>query len=275
MGRTNSITKRRKPFFYVFLFFLIVSQVNAQLTIASWNIRHLGKSKSNSEIDFIAKTIRNFDIIAIQEVVVGPEGAKAVAKVVDVLNNKNRQWDYVISDQTTGNSSKSERYSYIWKKKKIKINAKSRLATEFENLMEREPFLFFFEYKRQYFTLVNFHAPSKKDQPEKELKYFKNFPNYYKNTLVFMGDFNLVNTHSVFNPIKKLGYVPLLENQKTTLRQKCLQNDCLANALDNIFYKPDELEVISKGVIHFYKEFTDLKSAQKISDHLPIYIQIK
>jgi endonuclease/exonuclease/phosphatase family metal-dependent hydrolase len=37
----------------------------------SWNIQNFGKSKSEVEINFIANTLKNYDIIAIQEVVAG------------------------------------------------------------------------------------------------------------------------------------------------------------------------------------------------------------
>ena len=274
MEWTSRIKKRRKPFFCV-VFFLIYICSYSQLTIASWNIRHFGKSKSQETIECIASNIQSFDVLAIQEVVVGPEGAKAVSNLVRVLNQKNNQWDYVISNPTTGSSSKSERYAFVWKKKKIKIIEKARLATEFESKIEREPFLFFFEYKENKYTIVNFHAPSKKDQPETELKYFKSYPDFYKGNLIFLGDFNITNTHSVFNPLKKMGYEALLDNQKTTLRQKCIEDDCLASAYDHIFYKPSEIRVLSKGVVHFYKKFNNLKQALKLSDHIPIYIQIK
>ena len=274
MEWTSRIIKRRKPFFCV-VFFLFFISTYAQLTIASWNIRHFGKSKTDQTIEQMAQVVQKFDVLAVQEVVVGREGAKAVSKLVEVLNKKNNQWYYVISNPTTGNSSKSERYAFLWKKKKIKITQKARLATEFESKMEREPFLLFFEYQKNKYTVINFHAPSKKDQPETELKYFKSFPEHYKGTLLFLGDFNIVNTHSVFNPIKKMGFVPLLENQKTTLRQKCINEDCLASAYDHIFYKPSEITVLSKGVVHFYQKYNDLKEAQKLSDHIPIYIQIK
>jgi hypothetical protein len=43
----------------------------------SWNIENLGKSKSDQQIAFIATTIQDFDLIAIQEVVAGYGGAQA------------------------------------------------------------------------------------------------------------------------------------------------------------------------------------------------------
>ena len=39
----------------------------AQVKICSWNIQHLGKTKNNVEINFMANVLKDFDIIALQE----------------------------------------------------------------------------------------------------------------------------------------------------------------------------------------------------------------
>jgi hypothetical protein len=46
------------------------------------------ESKSNSESAFIAKYIKDYDIIAIQRVVAGYGGAQAVARLTNELNKK-------------------------------------------------------------------------------------------------------------------------------------------------------------------------------------------
>ena len=51
-----------------------------------------------------------------------------------------------------------------------------------------------------------------------------------------MGDFNCSQTYTVFNPLKINGHKSLLTNQKTSLLQKCLKQDCLASEYDNMFY---------------------------------------
>jgi ketosteroid isomerase-like protein len=88
-------------------FLLLSGSVAAQtkVTIASWNLENFGKSKSDSVINFIANTIRNFDVVAIQEVVAGDGGAQAVARLSDALNRKGNKWDYRISDPTSGENS--------------------------------------------------------------------------------------------------------------------------------------------------------------------------
>ena len=64
------------------------SWVNAQLSVVTWNIQNLGKSKSTEEIEFIAQTLKSYDVLAIQEVVAGNGGAQAVARLADALNRK-------------------------------------------------------------------------------------------------------------------------------------------------------------------------------------------
>lgn len=124
------------------------------------------------------------------------------------------------------------------------------------------------------FTVVSFHAKTKKEQPETEIKYFKDFPALYpENNLVFLGDFNLSESHSVFNPLKNMGYKPALQGQKSSLRQKCLSDGCLASEYDNIFYKPVRLKVAEKGIIHFYRNTPTFEQARAVSDHVPVYIR--
>jgi len=62
--------------------------LTAQTTLISWNLKDFGKSKSDVEINFIANTLKNYDVIAIQEVVAGEGGSQAVARLADALNRK-------------------------------------------------------------------------------------------------------------------------------------------------------------------------------------------
>jgi deoxyribonuclease-1-like protein len=72
----------------IILFFFIFKFSYSQVKILSWNIENLGKSKSDTTINFIVKTIKTYDVIALQEVVAGNGGAQAVAKIADELNRK-------------------------------------------------------------------------------------------------------------------------------------------------------------------------------------------
>ena len=65
---------------YIFIlslsFFFSFESAFCSISICSWNIENLGNSKSDVEIDFMATTIQNFDVIAIQEVVANAGGPR-------------------------------------------------------------------------------------------------------------------------------------------------------------------------------------------------------
>jgi endonuclease/exonuclease/phosphatase family metal-dependent hydrolase len=84
-----------------FILVLFFQSLNAQTTLVSWNLKDFGKSKSDEEINFIANTLKNYDVVAIQEVVAGEGGAQAIARLADALNRKGSMWDYSISNPTS------------------------------------------------------------------------------------------------------------------------------------------------------------------------------
>jgi endonuclease/exonuclease/phosphatase family metal-dependent hydrolase len=245
----------------------------AQTKLLSWNLENFGKSKSNNEISFIANTLRDFDIVAIQEVVAGDGGAQAVARLADELNRKGSKWDYTISDPTSSSAYKTERYAFIWKTNRVKKIGKAWLELKYHLEIDREPYFCTFQYENKQFTVANFHAITKKMQPETEIKYFKFLPSEYPNlNLIFVGDFNCPQSHTVFNPLRKMGYLPTLVNQKTSLKKECVNGDCLASEFDNIFYNT-KITKLNSGILAFYKNFNSLKEARMISDHIPIWFE--
>ena len=259
---------------YSLLFFLISTITFSQPKLLSWNIENLGKSKSNQEITFIANTINDYDIVAIQEVVAGYGGAQIVAKLADELNRKGAKWDYVISDPTSSSAYKRERYAFLWKTSKIKKIGKAWLEKKYHLEIDREPYFCTFEYENKQFTLANFHAITKNRQPETEIKFFKFLPGEYPNlNLIFVGDFNCPQSHTVFNPLRKMGYQSILKNQKTSLKKECKNGNCLASEFDNMFYNTAKIKIKNVGVIPFYKNFNSLKEARTISDHIPIWME--
>ena len=262
--------------YFVVYFVILVSNISySQIAICSWNLKDFGGTKSEAELDFIATIIKDFDVVAIQEVVAkDPAGAQAVARLADVLNRKGAKWDYSISNPTSGISYKSERYAFLWKTSKLTKVGDAWLEKQYSLEIDREPYFATFEAKGKLFTLVNFHAITKSMHPETEIKYFKFLPGEYPQlNLIFCGDFNCPETHTVFNPLKSYGYKPVLKNQKTTLRQQCIDDDCLASEYDNIFFDLSKARFLNAGVILFYKNFRTVSDAESISDHVPIYFE--
>ncbi|MFE3869467.1 endonuclease/exonuclease/phosphatase family protein [Flavobacterium sp. LS2P90] len=256
------------------LFFLISYIVFSQTKLISWNLENFGKSKSEETINYIANSLRDYDLIAIQEVVAGYGGGQAVARLADELNRKGAKWDYVISDPTSSSAYKTERYAFIWKTSKLKKIGRAWLEKKYHLEIDREPYFCTFQYEKKQFTVVNFHAITKNKQPETEIKYFKFLPAEYPTlNLIFAGDFNCPQSHTVFNPLKKMGYHSILVNQKTSLKKECKNEKCLASEFDNIYYNASKINSINSGVISFYKNFNSLQEARRISDHIPIWLE--
>ena len=69
-------------------------------------------------------------------------------------------------------------------------------------------------------------------------------------------------------------YESVFFNQKTSLKKECYNDDCLASEFDNFWYNTNKIEVITSKVILFYKLFSSLEEARKISDHIPIEMEL-
>ena len=256
------------------LILFITSPLFSQVKLISWNVENLGSSKSPSDLLYIVNILKDYDVVALQEVVAGDGGAQAVAKLADELNRKGSKWDYTISDPTSSSAYKTERYAFLWKTSKVKKIGDAWLEKKYHLEIDREPYFCTFEYENKQFTVANFHAITKKMQPETEIKYFKFLPEEYPNlNLIFVGDFNCPQSHTVFNPLKKMGYKSILINQKTSLKKECKNGNCLASEFDNMYYDALKISVDKAGIIPFYNNFNSLQEARFISDHIPIWIQ--
>lgn len=245
-----------------------------KIKIMTWNLYNFGKSKNEEEIEYIAEKVRNFDVLAIQEVSTSPPGAQAVARLAEALNRKGAKWNYQISPATEGKGT--ERYAFLWKTNKLKLVGKLWLVSTLKDIIDREPCMARFETKNgHYFLLANFHAVPKYKHPEHEIYLLDNLPDFYPNDeLIFAGDFNLSQKNKAFNELKNLSYSPCITNQKTSLKRKVKKRKKLAQEYDNIFFDKKYFYLWNSGVIHFYQDFSTLKQARKISDHIPVWIEI-
>ncbi|HLO73053.1 MAG TPA: endonuclease/exonuclease/phosphatase family protein [Flavobacterium sp.] len=260
---------------YIILILLFSQILFSQVKLLSWNVENLGSSKSEEEIAFIVKTIKDYDVVALQEIVAGDGGAQAVAKLADELNRKGSKWDYTISDPTSSSAYKTERYAFLWKTSKVKKVGEAWLEKKYHLEIDREPYYCTFDFNGKQFTIANFHAITKSRQPETEINYFKFLPAQYPTlNLLFVGDFNCPQSHTVFNPLKKMGYTCVFTKQKTSLKKECDENECLASEFDNIWYNTSKISISNAKVIHFYESFESLKEAREISDHIPITTEI-
>lgn len=220
----------------------------------------------------MARQLRGFDLVAVQEVITSPEGAQAVARLDAALDRTGAQWDYVPSDPTTGQGS--ERYAFLWKRSRVRLTGRPWLEASLAAPIDREPYLARFESVRSgaRMLVASFHlVPTARTRTD-EIALLDDLQRRYESDhLVIVGDFNLAESHYAFDELKDLGLRPALVEQKTSIRMRRQDGQHLANEYDNILFEAAPLRVQEAGVVDVTGEFRTLRDARKISDHLPVY----
>ena len=261
-------------YFITVLIILTCYAAVAQVTVCSWNIQNLGRSKTDKDIAFIAGVLKKYDAVAIIEVVAGDGGPQAVARLSEALNRTGARWDYSISDPTTSYAHGTERYAFLWKTSRLTRIGPAWLERKYSDIIDREPYLISLKTGARTFTLAAYHAVPTAKHPGEEIPYLQYIPAEYPNrNIIFCGDYNLSQANEAFLPLKALGYKPALVKQKTSLKRECNEKGCLASEYDNVFYHPQYTKYISSGVELFYTSFGTLAEAKKISDHIPVFFK--
>jgi endonuclease/exonuclease/phosphatase family metal-dependent hydrolase len=122
--------------------------------------------------------------------------------------------------------------------------------------------------------LINFHAIPHDQQPEQEIKIVRDLAfNFGDTPVIFMADWNVVDHHTVFNPLKRIGYHFALTGKPTTLKFKCVDQHYKNHAIDNILLPP-AFSIKHAGIHDFVGHCDNLTSARKISDHLPVWVEV-
>ena len=254
--------------------------IGQSFSLLTWNIRDLGQTKNDWELFEMASIMKSHDVIAIQEVVAKhPGGAKAVAKLAELLNRMGNRWDFRISDPTQSpNSYLSERYAFIWKTSSIRLMGRPHLDKALAHLCHREPYIGQFQEKRsgQVFFLVNFHSRRFDQGPEKEIRHFSQYPAQFAEApVIIAGDFNLDEQHPVWSKLYDQSYTSAISRSPTTLKRKCnLYGRYLNHSIDNIYYPTAHFRILRAGKIDFVKECEALTHARGISDHLPVFLRL-
>lgn len=252
---------------------------NNSIKLLTWNIQDLGRTKDVAEINAIVKVLKDFDLVAIQEVVSkDPAGAQKVAAIADLLNRTGSRWDYRISNPTDSPSSNiRERYAYLWKTSKITILGRARLDSELAHLCDREPYLAKFKTKQGYtIHTVNFHSRPHNKNPELEIINFSSYPQRLNSeNVVILGDFNMNENDRVWTDLYKQGFEPSVRNSPTTLKRVCDGGNYLNHSIDNIYINASKFYVEDAGRVDIVGSCYNLETARGISDHLPVYSIIR
>jgi len=246
----------------------------SQIRFCSWNIAHMGKSKDQTALSYISATLKDFHLVAIQEVNTGADGIRAIVMLDSLLDLTGSQWDYAVSDPTSGKGS--ERYAYLWNTRKIKRCGTPWLNQELADSLDREPYMCRFSFEKDTFLIANLHVVPKAKNPAREILQLHGiYELHKKEILIYAGDFNLTFSHKAYDSLKIRNYLDAVNNVKTSLKTEMKEGEKFANAYDHILYPSDRVDISEGGIVNITNDFESLKECRKISDHVPVWAVFK
>lgn len=251
--------------------------VDDTIRIATFNIQVFGTSKSKKPqvMDTLAKIVRRFDLVAIQEV--RSTDDMVVPRFVDLINAQGGAYRHVIGPRL-GRTSSKEQYAFIFDSRRIAVDTRSLYtAPDPDDFLHREPFVARFSTicppGRQPFTfnLVNIHTDP--DETGTELNALDDvFVSVQNNAsrdddVILLGDLNVDDRH-----LGELGRLPsiawVVSGQKTNTR--------LTKSYDNILFDRRATGEFTGrwGVLNLMDEFgLSSSEALRVSDHMPVWAE--
>lgn len=253
------------------------AKVGETIRVASFNIQIFGEDKMSKPgiVELLARIIRQFDIVAVQEI--RAQEQDLMARFVEQVNATGRKYNFVLGPRL-GNSDSKEQYAFIFDQESVEIEPTQLYTlTDPENLLHREPLVGWFRARgpaaSQAFTfsLVNIHTDPDVASEEMDLMddvlFTVRDDGRGEDDVILLGDFN-----SSDQQLGELGMVsgiqPAIVGAPTNTR-KTEQYDNL------IFHAPATREFTGRaGVFDFMREYNlTLDAALLISDHLPVWAE--
>ncbi|MDR1834488.1 MAG: endonuclease/exonuclease/phosphatase family protein [Fusobacteriaceae bacterium] len=244
-------------------------------TIASFNALRLGKSRKDYRR--MAKVVSHFDLVGLLEVM----NRAGVEQLVRVLEKESgEKWGYHLSPWSVGKGEYREYYAYVYRKDKVRFLRESGFYPG-QSEYAREPYGADFKIGEFDFTFVLVHIIFGNDESRRRSEIFRlsRVYEYFQGLdpeeqdVVIAGDFNFIALDEAFENL--LGHKDRIIHAVDPLIKTTLGAERMANSYDNIFLSlsfTDEFTGKSGAL-----DFTggDFKGAkEKISDHLPVFIEV-
>jgi endonuclease/exonuclease/phosphatase family metal-dependent hydrolase len=247
------------------------------IRIATFNIQVFGTSKASKPhvMDVLARIVRRFDVVAIQEIRSKDEGL--LPQFVELVNADGRQYDYVIGPRL-GRSSSKEQYAFVFDRASVEID-RHQLYTvaDPDDRLHREPLVGWFrvrgppEDQAFTFSLVNIHTDP--DETVQELDALGEVFRAVRDDgrgeddVIVLGDLNVDDQH-----LGLLGQIPGI----TWVISGVPTNTRGTAQYDNIvFHQQATAEFNGRaGVFDILREFNlTSEEALEVSDHLPVWAE--
>jgi len=272
------------------------SKLDETLNIATWNIREFGKKRrSEAAIHYIAEIIGQFDLVGIVEL---RDNLQDLNRVLPILGP---YWDAVYSDAIPDPGGNDERICFLYDGRACAFNGMAARATAprkkrgTEYLAEedwwRPPYIATFKAGNYDFMALSVHARwgDSDDARTAEIQRIASWLDakikgkYCEDhDVIVMGDFNIPSRGSpMFKALTSTG----LTIPSALLKDEFGSNLARDKRYDQILHfarYPADF-TLGGGVLDFYAgdhkplfpDLTKLQFTFQMSDHLPLWVQIR
>ena len=257
----------------------LASEFNeSELKLAAWNIRIMSnKSRTDAELRAIARTLSDYDFIAIVEL----RDEVVLQRTQRILSQMGQAYDYQFSP-AVGRGVK-ERYAFLYKQDRVSVVTPGELypdAADGRDNFSRDPYWATFRAGEFDFSIIAVHVIwGKTVGPRKaEVRALADVYRYVQEAngddeddVLLVGDFNRNPTDTAsYHPIMSIPSMTRLFNfpQKSHIRDSSLY--------DNIFFQKNHVkEYLNRSGIDRFDE-TDFGNNDKaanlaVSDHRPVW----
>jgi len=250
------------------------------IKIASFNIQIFGQSKASKQevMDILAQIIREFDIVAIQEI--RDISGTAIIVLKDEVNADGRAYDVLVGPRV-GRTSSKEQYAYMYDTQTIEALSNSYTYDDVGDLFEREPFVAHFRVKSAKFDFVLINIHTKPDDAAAEIgllpDVITDVPSHINEPdIICLGDFNADGSYfdenasiTVF-PINQYNW--LIDNSEDTT--VAVSDNTYDRIVTTLSTNEDFTGIVE--VYRFYQAY-DFSSPtlepDDVSDHYPIWAE--
>jgi len=253
----------------------LVGAAGDSITIASFNIQVFGQSKLNKPrvMDILVQTVRQFDVVAIQEV--RSSRQDVLPRFVELINADGAQYDFAIGERL-GRTSSKEQYAFVFNTATIEID-RSTIYTvgDPDDLLHREPTVASFRVRGPptdeafTFTLVNIHTDP--DEVDMEVDVLDNVIQAVRDDgrgeddIILLGDLNA--DEKSFGELGQLADIYwVIAGVPTNTRG--------TKTYDNLlFFAHATTEFDGRGGVFNFQEKFGLtrEAALEVSDHFPVW----
>jgi endonuclease/exonuclease/phosphatase family metal-dependent hydrolase len=252
---------------------------NNTIKVGAFNLQIYGTLKAGKPevMTVMSKIIRNYDVIAVQEI--RDDSQTALPLLRDAVNSiGTQQYDYVVSDRL-GRTTSKEQYAYFFNTQTIQVMGSPYVYPDINDIFQREPYVAEFKAKNGNFDFVLITIHTDPDTATQEIsdlpKVVEDAKGKYQGEgdFIVMGDLNADCTY--FNedsqsPLRRSDYIWIINNSVDTTTKA---TDCTYDRI--IVTSPVITDYMGNSGVFRFDEVYNLNynSTIAVSDHYPVYAE--